>query len=75
MDDLSKSSLALLVVGVLVVSIAGTLLVLNAVDAAAGVAVSTAKGVVSLTVINPNAPAGPAPAPVSAGGKVALVVE
>ena len=75
MDELSKSSLALLVVGVMVISIAGTLLVLNAVDAAAGAATSTAQGFVYLVVAaNPNAPQGPAPAPMSKGGQVGAVV-
>jgi len=75
MDDLSKSSLALLVVGVMVLSIAGTLLVLNAVEAAAGAVTSTAQGFVYVLVAgNPNAPPAPTPVPVSKGGSVDVVV-
>jgi len=75
MDDLSKSSLALLVVGVLVVSIAGTLLVLNAIDAAAGVAVSTAQGIVSVFVVGGPSNAAPAVGAGSAAGTVGVVVK
>ncbi|MCX6767764.1 MAG: hypothetical protein NTY90_03495 [Candidatus Micrarchaeota archaeon] len=74
MSDLSKNSLAILVVAVMIVSIAGTLLVLNAVEAASGAAVSTAKGVVYLVVAGPPAPPGPTPVPVSMGGVVGATV-
>jgi cell division protein FtsX len=75
MAELSKSSLALLVVGVLVVSIASTLLVLNAVDAAAGAATSSVQGLVYLVVGAPANAATPAAGPsVATSGIVGAVV-
>ncbi len=74
MADVSKNSLALLVVGVMIVSVVGTLLVLNAVEAASGAAVSTAQGYVYLVVAGPPGPPAPTPAPVSKSGLIIVNV-